>query len=31
MSIGALEVSLLISGTLVWGFGDIVLNLSNLT
>ena len=25
MSIGALEVSLLISGTLVWGFGDIVL------
>jgi uncharacterized membrane protein YcjF (UPF0283 family) len=25
MSIGALEVSLLISGTLVWGFGDIML------
>ncbi|PKG98384.1 hypothetical protein CXF95_14730 [Paraglaciecola sp. MB-3u-78] len=25
MSIGALEVSLLISGTLVWGFGDILL------
>ena len=27
MSIGALEVSLLISGTLVWGFGDIFLSL----
>lgn len=25
MSIGVLEVSLLISGTLVWGFGDIML------
>lgn len=27
MSIGALEVSLLIAGTLIWGFGDLVIKL----